>query len=145
MPAFLRLAREHENLYGDTSALNLPTRSYAYGPLLNDAAVRRKLVHGSDWPIVSVPPARVGLRTALRLLAAEGNWLRRDVLAKRALGLGDDYWHRAATLLRLPSNERHCARTSRGRIGTATDSGRPGRRLWRAGPWTSGGAARRWG
>jgi hypothetical protein len=29
--------------------------------------------------------------------------MRRDVVIKRALGLGDDYWHRAATLLRLPA------------------------------------------
>jgi predicted TIM-barrel fold metal-dependent hydrolase len=102
LPAFLRLAREHERLYGDTAALNLPTRSYAYRSLLNDEAVRAKLVHGSDWPIVSVPPLRAGALKALRLLATEGNWMRRDVLAKRALGLDDAYWRRAATLLRLP-------------------------------------------
>jgi predicted TIM-barrel fold metal-dependent hydrolase len=102
LPAFLRLAREHERLYGDTAALNLPTRSYAYRALLNDEAARAKLVHGSDWPIVSVPPLRAGPLKALRLLATEGNWMRRDVLAKRALGLDDAYWHRAATLLRLP-------------------------------------------
>ena len=29
--------------------------------------------------------------------------MRRDVLAKRALGFDDDYWHRGATLLRLPT------------------------------------------
>jgi uncharacterized protein len=102
LPAFLRLAREHERLFGDTAALCLPTRSYAFRPLLEDEAVRRKLVHGSDWPIMSVPPVRVGPLKALRL-AAEGNWMRRDVLAKQALGFDDDYWHRGATLLRLPT------------------------------------------
>jgi len=103
LPAFCRLAREHEHFYGDTSALNLPTRSYAYKAILNDEAVRRKLVHGSDWPIVAVPPARIGPLRSLRLLATEANWMRRDILIKRALGLGDAYWHRAATLLRLPT------------------------------------------
>lgn len=102
LPAFCRLAREHEHFYGDTSALNLPMRSYAYETILNDEAVRRKLVHGSDWPVITVPPARMGRLKALRLLATEGNWMRRDVVIKRALGLGDDYWHRAATLLRPP-------------------------------------------
>jgi uncharacterized protein len=102
LPAFLRLAREHERLYGDTAALNLPTRSYAYRTLLRDPEVRRKLVHGSDWPIISVPPARIGWRKAFGLCWGESNWMRRDVLAKRALGLDDAYWHRAATLLRLP-------------------------------------------
>lgn len=103
LPTFSKLAREHENLYGDTAALCLPSRSYAFKPLLKDEAVRRKLVHGSDWPIISVPPLRAGPLTAARLLAREGNWLRRDVLAKRALGFDDAYWHRAATLLRLPA------------------------------------------
>jgi predicted TIM-barrel fold metal-dependent hydrolase len=102
LPAFLRLAREHEHLYGDTAALDLPMRSYAYRSLLKEEAIRRKLVHGSDWPVISLPPLRAGPLTGLRLLAAEGNWMRRDVLAKRALGFDDAYWHRAATLLRLP-------------------------------------------
>src|SRR5207244_12411023 len=60
LPAFCRLAREHEHFYGDTSALNLPTRSYAYRTILNDEAVRCKLFHGSDWPVISLPPARIG-------------------------------------------------------------------------------------
>ena len=100
LPKFVRLTKEHEHLYGDTAALNLPLRSYAYKTLLDDEAVRKKLVHGSDWPIISVPPARAGLWTAMKLFMTDNNWLRRDVLAKRAMGLGEDYWQRAATLLR---------------------------------------------
>ncbi len=100
-PAFLRLAHEHERLYGDTAALNLPTRSYAYDKLLSDPVVRAKLVHGSDWPVPSIPPRRIGLWRAGQLLLREGNWLQRDVEIKRRLGLDNDYWHRAATVLRL--------------------------------------------
>ena len=99
LPTFVRMAKEHEHFYGDTAALNLPTRSYCYKTLLDDHAVRRKLVHGSDWPIISVPPVRIGLRKAMSLFLRESNWLRRDVLVKRALGFDDDYWHRAATLI----------------------------------------------
>jgi len=102
LPQFMRLAREHERLYGDTAALNLPTRSYAYRLLLRDPVVRQKLVHGSDWPIISLPTVRIGWGEALRLFFREPNWLRRDVLIKQSLGLGDDYWHRAGSLLRLP-------------------------------------------
>jgi predicted TIM-barrel fold metal-dependent hydrolase len=102
LPAFCRLARKHEHFYGDTSALDLPHRSYAYQTILNDESVRRKVVHGSDWPIVAVPPARMGGLKVLRLLTREHNWMRRDVLIKRELGFDDDYWHRGATLLRLP-------------------------------------------
>jgi predicted TIM-barrel fold metal-dependent hydrolase len=101
-PTFHRLAHEHERLYGDTAALNLPTRSYAYEKLLTDEVVRAKLVHGSDWPIPSIPPLRIGALNATRLLLADGNWLRRDVAIKRRLGFGEDYWNRAARLLRLP-------------------------------------------
>jgi predicted TIM-barrel fold metal-dependent hydrolase len=64
VPTFIRLAREYEHLYGDTAALNLPTRSYAYDLLLTEEAVRRKLVHGSDWPVISVPSRRIGWRRA---------------------------------------------------------------------------------
>lgn len=106
LPQFVRMAKEHEHFYGDTSALCLPTRSYAFRTILRDEAVRRKVVHGSDWPVVSIPPLRAGLLTALRLLATEGNWIRRDVLAKRALGLDDDYFHRAGSILRLPRESR---------------------------------------
>jgi predicted TIM-barrel fold metal-dependent hydrolase len=99
---FVRMAKEYERLYGDTSALNVPTRSYAYDTLLADDAVRRKLVHGSDWPIISLPPARIGVFKALGMLVSDGNWIRRDLRGKRALGLGDDYFHRAGMILRLP-------------------------------------------
>ena len=60
------------------------------------------MVHGSDWPIPSLATLRAGPLTALRLLATEGNWMRRDVLVKRAVGFDDAYFRRAATLLRLP-------------------------------------------
>src|SRR3954462_15838447 len=60
---FMSLAREHEHCYGDTAALNLPTRDYAYERVMRDPVVRSKLVHGSDWPIRPVPPLmELGIR-----------------------------------------------------------------------------------
>lgn len=105
LPAFLRLAHEHEHLYGDTAALNVILRTYAYSAILKDEVVRRKLVHGSDWPLMPLPPGRLGPVKVLRLVLGENNWLRRDLLIKRALGFEDAYWHRAATLLRLPEKK----------------------------------------
>lgn len=102
LPVFMRMAKEHERLYGDTAALDLPTRSYAFPHLLKDEAVRQKIVHGSDWPIPSVPTLKAGPFRALKLLLTEGNWMRRDVLVKRSVGFDDAYFHRGATLLRLP-------------------------------------------
>jgi hypothetical protein len=93
------MARDHEHFYGDTSALNLPTRSYAWKHVLKDKTVRDKLVHGSDWPILPVPPLRqVGLGGSLAAWR-EPNWIRRDVQIKQRMGLDDAYWHRAARVL----------------------------------------------
>ncbi len=98
--SFMRMAHEWEHCYGDTSALNLPTRSYGWRRLLEDDVVRDKLVHGSDWPILPLPPLRrVGLAGALSLLR-EKNWMKRDALVKQRLGLEGEYWTRAARLLR---------------------------------------------
>ena len=105
LPVFVRMAKEHERLYGDTSALCLPTRSYAFRTLLKDDAVRKKLVHGSDWPVISLPPFRAGVFRSLWLLVSDGNWIRRDVRAKRALGLDDEYFRRASTILRIPAEK----------------------------------------
>ncbi|MGC4033185.1 MAG: amidohydrolase family protein [Tepidisphaeraceae bacterium] len=105
LPAWRKMALGHEHFYGDTAALNLPTRSYAYRTLLEDARLRAKLVHGSDWPVMPVPPAsQLGLAGALRQLE-ERNWLRRDVAIKRQIGLDTDYFARAGKLLRLSGND----------------------------------------
>lgn len=98
LPQFMRMAREYEHFYGDTSALNLPTRSYAYKHVLSDKVVREKLVHGSDWPILPVPPLRAGVE-GLWSSWREPNWIRRDILIKQRLGFDDAYWHRAAKVL----------------------------------------------
>jgi predicted TIM-barrel fold metal-dependent hydrolase len=98
---FLRLAHQFEHCYGDTSALNLPARSYAWDLILKDPVVRRKLIHGSDWPIISIPSLRlIGCAQSLEALR-DPNWMRRDVTIKQQLGLDADYWHRAATVLRV--------------------------------------------
>jgi predicted TIM-barrel fold metal-dependent hydrolase len=102
--SFMRMARDFEHCYGDTSALNLPTRAYGWRRLLDDDAVRAKLVHGSDWPILPLPPLRhTGWRSAISLMR-ERNWMKRDALVKQRLGLEGEYWTRAARLLRLSSS-----------------------------------------
>ncbi len=100
LDTFIRMAKEHEHFYGDTSALCLPTRSYAIPRLMRDKLTMQKLVHGSDWPVVSIPPLLMGAPEAFRLVITQRNWMRRDVLAKRALGFDDEFFHRAGTLLR---------------------------------------------
>ena len=98
---FERMAKNHEHFYGDTAALNLPTRSHAYKTLLNDPAVMAKVIHGSDWPVIPIPPVtKIGL-TATAEMFGESNWIRRDILIKQRLGFPTDYWSRAAKVLKL--------------------------------------------
>lgn len=100
---FIRLANEFEHCYGDTSALNMPGRWYALTKCLRDPVAQTKLVHGSDWPILPMPPATtIGWRRSRDILK-EPNWLRRDVLIKQQFSqLDHDYWTRASRVLRLP-------------------------------------------
>jgi predicted TIM-barrel fold metal-dependent hydrolase len=98
LPHFARLAEQHENFFGDTAALDMPTRSYAWHTLLRRPTLLKKIVHGSDWPIPAFPPfAELGF-PGLRLFR-EKNWMHRDVLIKEKMGFDDDYWHRAAKVL----------------------------------------------
>ncbi|MDB5173439.1 MAG: hypothetical protein JWN51_2212, partial [Phycisphaerales bacterium] len=99
-PQFARMAEQYENFFGDTSALNLPTLNYAWERLLTNNTLRKKIVHGSDWPIISLPPVRELGLASLRLLKSH-NWMHRDVLIKERLGLDEAYWHRASKILRL--------------------------------------------
>jgi uncharacterized protein len=103
LPQFMHLAREHEHCFGDTSALNLPSRWYGYDQILADPVVREKLLHGSDWPILAIPPVgTLGIESTFRLMR-DSNWMRRDVRIKQQLGFDDAYWNRAARVLRLNS------------------------------------------
>ena len=102
LPEFMAMAHQFEHFYGDTSALSLPTRSYAYPQILRDRVVRSKLLHGSDWPIISLPPLmELGLQRSFGTMR-QNNWMQRDVLIKEHLGFDDAYWTRAAQVLRMP-------------------------------------------
>jgi len=100
---FVRMARDHEHFYGDTSALNLPPRWTAYPRILEDPRVRNKLVHGSDWPIISLPPPEYVKWGAMARMMMDGNWMRRDVAIKKYMGFDEAYFQRAGTLLRMPT------------------------------------------
>jgi predicted TIM-barrel fold metal-dependent hydrolase len=101
LDAFVRLALEHEHFYGDTSALNLPTRWHAYKPILTDDRVRTKIIHGSDWPVLPIPhPTRLGASRAFEMLD-EPNWLRRDIRIKQSLGFTDADFARGCSVLRI--------------------------------------------
>ena len=89
---FCRMALEHEHFYGDTAGMTLPNRSWALAKASDDEHIRRKLVHGSDWPVPSSPVVgRMGIGEMVEALR-EPNWLKRDLQVKRAIGLDDEYF-----------------------------------------------------
>jgi len=106
LPNWAMMARAYEHFYGDTAALNLPGRWYAYETILGFKELRAKLVHGSDWPIISLPLLKQFGWEKSRELMREKNWLRRDVLIKRQLDFDDGYWTRAATVLKISTATR---------------------------------------
>jgi mannonate dehydratase len=104
LDVFVRMAKEHERFYGDTSALNLPTRSHAYKVLLRDPEVMAKVIHGSDWPVPPIPPVTTLGLTGTAEALHERNWLRRDIRIKQRLGFDQPHWDRAARVLKLPAS-----------------------------------------
>lgn len=100
LPTFMRLAQDYEHCYGDTSAMTLPARAYGLRAVLKHPAVSQKLLHGSDWPIIAIPPLRdIGFANAWRLMQ-DPNWMRRDVKIKQLMGFDQAYWHRADKVVR---------------------------------------------
>ena len=116
---FLRLAREHERLYGDTAGMNLPSRWRSYEALLTDNVAREKLVHGSDWPVPAFPrPWRHGWRESRHHARGEPNaaghpdqarpGIRRGVLAPRGTGSGAEGGRRGRLALLRRAGKENC-------------------------------------
>lgn len=91
------------NLYGDTSAWNVPLRGRFAG-VATRGLVAERLVHGSDYPV----PVN-GLWARLRRFISDADWqrcdaisnvLERDYQLKLALGFSEAHFTRAWDLLR---------------------------------------------
>lgn len=89
-------------LYSDNSALAALGRTSRLRELADRPELHGKLVWGSDFPIpVMLPPFRFRLdRPTRRNIRRQISWIERDYLLKRALGFGDEVFHRAGELLR---------------------------------------------
>jgi uncharacterized protein len=101
---FIDMLRRYPHLYGDTAGLTLPLRSRSFLRLLNDEGVMDRLVHGSDFPLPTVPWSFLGRLSwrDIRRVNRVPSILARDVSTKRALGMSETVFTRASTLLRLP-------------------------------------------
>jgi len=98
-----RMMEKYPNLYGDTSAFNLPWRASAYRRILK-SEFRERFVHGSDYPVPIQPlwPRIWGLIDGKqhREIAKVSNSLERDYLIKKAIGFEEEHFTRAGKLLR---------------------------------------------
>lgn len=103
---FVAMLARWPNLYGDTSAFNMPFSQRKIPPLLAPGVVDR-LLSGSDTP-VPISPYWAALKRELpfwraRRLALIRNPFERDVRLKSALGFPDSLFTRAADVLRPES------------------------------------------
>lgn len=102
---FAGMTRRHPNLYGDTSAFNVPLRG-RHTKLCLQAPLAERLVHGSDFPVpVHGHWAWLwGLVDwqAFRQAQKIPNVLERDYQLKRAAGFPAEHFTRIRALLRRP-------------------------------------------
>lgn len=101
---FVEMTARYPNLYGDTSAFNVPFRGRHIGTCARDP-LRNRLVHGSDFP-VPVFAHWAWLRRFIgwkdfRRCERIRNVLEKDYQLKRAMGFTDEHFTRINQLLRL--------------------------------------------
>ena len=109
VPTLIRLMREFQNLYADTSALNVPTRSYGLRPCLENELLANRVVHGSDYP-VPTSPAWAWVRGLIdsdqwASLKRISNPIEQDYQTKVAMGFSDSHFTRINTLLRTATED----------------------------------------
>jgi predicted TIM-barrel fold metal-dependent hydrolase len=102
---FARMTEQFPNLYGDTSAFNLPWRGRYIRDCLRSPLAER-ILHGSDFPVpvyghFSWLRGLVDWRT-FRRWETQPNVLERDYQLKRAMGFLPETFTRAWELLRCP-------------------------------------------
>ena len=105
---FAEMTRQFPNLYGDTSAFNVPVRGRHIAACLREPLASR-LVHGSDYP-VPVHGHWAWLRgflnwPAFRRAQRNANILERDYQLKLAMGFPPEHFTRIRRLLRPPASD----------------------------------------
>ncbi|MBC8324892.1 MAG: amidohydrolase family protein [Verrucomicrobia subdivision 3 bacterium] len=104
LPTLVQMMRDHKNLYADSSALNVPTRSHGLRPCLENELLASRTVHGSDYP-VPTSPSWAWLRglidsDQLATLRNIQNPIEQDYQTKVAMGFPAEHFTRINPLLR---------------------------------------------
>ncbi len=98
--------RENKNVYADLSAFTLQKRLKDIKPVMNEPALRGRLLYGSDYPLTEIKIIsspwfclfRVPLKEIWRITHLKNMW-DRDVALKRALGFREESFYLPAQLL----------------------------------------------
>lgn len=101
---WLAMLEEHENLWGDISAMASLSRYQYIRHVLASELARERVVLGSDFPVPANPAIflrKLGIKK-VRELARISNPLQKNLEIFRALGVDEAIMQRGATLLRLP-------------------------------------------
>jgi len=105
-PAFAEMTKEHSNLYGDNSAMNVPLRGKHIRECIEEPLASR-MVFGTDFPVpVSGYWARLrGFvdKETQKKWDKHPNVLERDYQLKKAMGFPAESFTRIWNLLRLPA------------------------------------------
>jgi len=103
LQTLFKMMEKFPNLYGDTSAFNLPWRCRAYREILK-SDFRDRFIHGSDYPVPvqAFWPKMWGLITSedRKAISKNPNSLERDYLVKKAMGFEEGHFTRIKKLLR---------------------------------------------
>ncbi|MES2308919.1 MAG: amidohydrolase family protein [Verrucomicrobiota bacterium] len=103
LSVLFQMMEKYPNLYGDTSAFNLPWRCRGYQRILK-SDFRERFIHGSDYPVPvqATWPKIWGLidGETRRTISAIPNSMERDYQIKKAIGFEDAHFTRGEKLLR---------------------------------------------
>jgi predicted TIM-barrel fold metal-dependent hydrolase len=96
------LAREYENMYGDTAAFAVGTRRRYLKLIMKDSVLRDKLLYGSDFPGIPSPRWCWQLgRRKIKELMCEENALARNIHIMKEFGMSDAVFDNAGRVLDL--------------------------------------------
>ena len=102
-PHFVEMLRRYPQLYGDTSAFNLPARGRHVQTCLQ-AGIQERLIHGSDIPVpIQGMWAWIrGFITFRDFWRCRGirNGIERDFQLKKAMGFSEAHFTRVGSLLK---------------------------------------------
>jgi uncharacterized protein len=105
--AWAQTARRHSSLYGDLSGFCLPVHASPRRRILADPELASRVLFGSDFPAHVMPlwyAPSLGIGRALQLRRI-ANPFDKPAEILRALGVPDEAFTRAGTLLRLPERK----------------------------------------